>query len=119
MWSITRAVLGPSSSRQRRCPMRDLRILCLHGCHGSAMILLRQMEPLAAALPASVEFVYVNAPSLATGDFGWWHGGFNGWERTREWVAELMRGEPPFDGVFGFSQGAALAGLLAAARESD
>src|SRR5260221_3974653 len=77
MWSITRAVLGPSSSRQRRCPMRDLRILCLHGCHGSAMILRRQMEPLAAALPASVEFVYVNAPSLATGDFGWWHGGFH------------------------------------------
>src|SRR5260221_14735025 len=105
MWSITRAVLGPSSSRQRRCPMRDLRILCLHGCHGSAMILRRQMEPLAAALPASVEFVYVNAPSLATGDFGWWHGGFHGWGRAGQGGAGRVRGGSPCGGFLGFFSG--------------
>jgi pimeloyl-ACP methyl ester carboxylesterase len=58
------------------------------------------------------------APTLATGDFGWWHDGFRGWERTRDWAVELF-GAQRFDGVFGFSQGAALTGLLAALRETE
>jgi dienelactone hydrolase len=94
--------------------VRDLRILCLHGYHGSAAILRRQLAPLAGTLPSNIELEYVDAPSLASGDFGWWHEGFSGWERTREWVADLLRTEPRFDGIFGFSQGAALTGLLAA-----
>jgi predicted esterase len=98
--------------------MRRTRILCLHGCHGSAAILRRQMAPLAASLPADVELVVVNAPSLSAGDFGWWHEGFRGWERTRDWVIELFSSQQ-FDGVFGFSQGAALTGLLAAVREAE
>ena len=60
----------------------------------------------------------MNAPSLASGDFGWWHEGFNGWERTRDWAIDLVRAGPRFDGIFGFSQGAALAGLLTAVQES-
>jgi pimeloyl-ACP methyl ester carboxylesterase len=99
--------------------VRDLRILCLHGYHGSAAILRRQLAPLAGALPSNIELVYVDAPSLASGDFGWWHEGFSGWERTRDWVVELLRTGPHVDGLFGFSQGAALTGLLAALRESD
>src|SRR5260370_10417536 len=99
-------------------PVRDLRLLCLHGYHGTGAILRRQMAPLAAALPPNVELVYVDAPSLATGDFGWWHEGFTGWERTRDWVVELLRTSPRFDGAFGFSQGAALTGLLAALQDS-
>jgi hypothetical protein len=63
--------------------------------------------------------VFVDAPSLSVGDFGWWHEGFSGWERTRDWVGDLISSGPRFDGVFGFSQGAALTGLLAAERESD
>ena len=62
-------------------------MLCLHGYHGSAAILRRQMAPLADGLPSNVELVYVDAPSLSTGDFGWWHEGFRGWERTRDWVS--------------------------------
>jgi fermentation-respiration switch protein FrsA (DUF1100 family) len=99
--------------------MRDLRMLCLHGYHGTGAILRRQMAPLAAALPANVELVYVDAPSLSSGDFGWWHDGFRGWERTRDWVVELLRAGPRIDGIFGFSQGAALTGLLAALRDRD
>jgi hypothetical protein len=99
--------------------MPDLRMLCLHGYHGSAGILRRQMAPLAAAIPADVELVYVDAPALSAGDFGWWHEGFRGWERTRDWAVELLRTGPPIDGIFGFSQGAALTGLLAALRDSD
>ena len=96
----------------------SLRVLCLHGYHGSGAILRDQMKSLTAALPPTIEFVYVNAPSLATGDFGWWHEGFDGWERTRDWAIKLVRGGPRFDGIFGFSQGAALAGLLTAVQES-
>jgi hypothetical protein len=88
-------------------------VLCLHGYHGSGALLQRQMAPLAAALPPCVELVYVDAPSLSSGDFGWWHEGFSGWERTRDWAVELLRTGPRVDGVFGFSQGAALTGLLA------
>ena len=98
--------------------MRGLRVLCLHGYHGSAAILRRQMAPLAAAIPPGVELVYADAPALAKGDFGWWHEGFRGWERTRDWAVELLRTGPRIDGIFGFSQGAALTGLLAALRDS-
>src|SRR5215470_5572619 len=99
--------------------MRKLRILALHGYHGSAEILRRQVAPLADALADIAELVYVDAPSLATGDFGWWHATdeegvmrYRGWERTRAWIAEYCAQHGPFDGVFGFSQGAALAALL-------
>jgi hypothetical protein len=96
-----------------------VRMLCLHGYHGSAAILRRQMAPLAAAIGPHAELAYVDAPSLAHGDFGWWHEGFTGWERTRDWAVELLRTGPPVDGIFGFSQGAALAGLLAGLRDSQ
>jgi predicted esterase len=99
--------------------VRDLRMLCLHGYHGTGAILRRQMAPLAAAIPPDIELVYVDAPSLSTGGFGWWHDGFRGWERTRDWALELLRTAPPIDGIFGFSQGAALTGLLAALRDSE
>lgn len=98
--------------------MSDPRVLCLHGYHGSGAILRDQMKPLTASLPANIEFVYADAPTLATGDFGWWHEGFDGWERTRDWAIDLVCAGPRFDGVFGFSQGAALAGLLTAVQES-
>jgi fermentation-respiration switch protein FrsA (DUF1100 family) len=94
------------------------RILCLHGWHGSASILRRQIDPLAAHFPTDVELVLVDAPSLSVGDFGWWHEGMQGWERTRDWIIDLFATQQ-FDGVFGFSQGAALAGMLAAIREND
>lgn len=98
--------------------MRTTRILCLHGCHGSAAILRRQMAPLAAGLPDDVELVLVDAPSLSAGDFGWWHEGYRGWEGTRDWAIGLFASQR-FDGIFGFSQGAALAGMLSAVREDE
>ncbi len=99
--------------------MTDLRMLCLHGYHGSAEVLRHQLAPLAATFPRDLELVFVDAPSLSRGDFGWWHEGFSGWERTRDWVLELLRTGPRIDGLFGFSQGAALTGLLAGLRDSD
>jgi hypothetical protein len=97
--------------------MPDLRVLCLHGYHGTAATLCRQMAPLAGSLPANIEFVYIDAPSLASGGFGWWHEGFSGWEDVRDWIIGQLSLGPRIDGLFGFSQGAALTGLLAALRE--
>jgi pimeloyl-ACP methyl ester carboxylesterase len=96
--------------------MRVLRVLCLHGYHGSARILRAQMAPLVSCF-GDAEFVVLDAPSLAVGDFGWWHHPSRGWDRTRAWASELFATQPRFDGVFGFSQGAAFAGLLAGMRE--
>jgi hypothetical protein len=98
---------------------RNLRVLCFHGYHGSASILRSQMAGLVSAMPSNIDFLYVDAPSLARGDFGWWHEGFSGWKLTLAWAQELFATQPRFDGVFRFSQGAALVGLLAAANESE
>jgi hypothetical protein len=99
--------------------MHAIRLLCLHGYHGSGEILSRQLAPLVRDLEVPVEFRYVDAPSLAQGDFGWWHQNFRGWERTRDWAVEVFDREPRFDGVLGFSQGAALTALLVGLRAPD
>jgi pimeloyl-ACP methyl ester carboxylesterase len=114
--------------------MQTLRVLCLHGYHGSADILRQQMEPLVSGLDSAdldsappnsalldwdLEFIYVDAPSLAAGDFGWWHHNFRGWERTRDWAVDFFSRHEHFDGVFGFSQGAALTSLLVGLRAPD
>src|SRR5262249_27319275 len=116
------------------------RILCLHGYHGSARVLRDQMSALVQGLDGLAEFVCVDAPSLSAGDFGWWHAvreadstsrgdpgvpmegtkrHYKGWSRTGAWIVRLFQEEGPFDGVFGFSQGAALTGLLAGMRAPD
>ena len=96
--------------------MSNIRVLCLHGYQGSGRILREQMKPLTGELTVPVEFVHIDAPSLGGGDFGWWHQGFRGWERTRDWMIGFFGEQPPFDGIFGFSQGAALAPLLVGMR---
>ena len=107
----------------RNAEATKLRVLCLHGYHGSADIMRGQMAPLTRGLDHLAEFVYVDAPSLAAGDFGWWHAvddarvtRYEGWPRTREWICSFFEREGRFDGVFGFSQGGALAGLLVGLR---
>jgi pimeloyl-ACP methyl ester carboxylesterase len=107
--------------------MEKLRVLCLHGYNGNAQTLRRQMAPLVDGLDDMAEFVCVDAPSLAAGDFGWWHAKaikgtaagarrYEGWPRTREAIISIFARQGPFDGVFGFSQGAALAALLVGSR---
>ena len=115
--------------------MNKLRILCLHGYHGSGDILRRQMSALIEGMDALAEFACLDAPSLAFGDFGWWHAKstanppaskdagvgparkrYEGWERTFASVVETFAAHGPFDGVFGFSQGASLTSLLVGLR---
>jgi hypothetical protein len=33
-----------------------------------------------------VDFVCVDAPSLAAGSFGWWQLNFRGWQRSVDWL---------------------------------
>ena len=138
-WLIATSNLRPATAAgcDSRLPwshMRKLRILCLHGYHGSAKTLQTQMRPLTRGLESLAEFVCVDAPSLATGDFGWWHAVSNvgddpkhagvdrptmryeGWLKTKAWLISLFQQSAPFDGVFGFSQGAALTSLLVGLR---
>jgi pimeloyl-ACP methyl ester carboxylesterase len=115
-----------------------LRVLCLHGYHGSAQILRGQLTPLVEGVDNVAEFIFVDAPSLAVGDFGWWHASaaktsapltdagigrgikrYEGWQRTRDAIVSVFVRQGPFDGMFGFSQGAALAALLAGLRSRD
>jgi len=115
---------NPEAPSEQAPPARKLKILCLHGYHGSARILRGQMGPLMAGLEPIADFVFVDAPSLAAGDFGWWHAvkderdpasddpgvhgprrHYKGWERTRDAIVALFDQQGPFDGIFGFSQG--------------
>src|ERR1700689_2617781 len=104
--------------------MERLRVLCPHGARGDAETLRRQLSPLSRALDPVAELVCVDAPTLADGDFGWWHatenaasGGtvrYRGWTKTRDALSAFCAQHGPFDGVLGFSQGAAVAALLVA-----
>lgn len=44
---------------------------------------------------------------------------YQGWDRTRAAIVSAFEREGPFDGILGFSQGAALAGLLVGLRAPD
>ena len=117
---------------------RKLRILCLHGYHGNEHTLRAQMAAFAASLESLAEFVFIDAPSLSAGDYGWWHAvsterappsgdpgvdgsrrHYKGWPRTRDAIVASFEKQGPFDGIFGFSQGAALAALMVGLRSTD
>lgn len=127
-----------STSESNAKSARKLRILCLHGYHGSGDALRAQMAPLLATFEPFAELVFLDAPSLAAGDYGWWHAvnvesdpasddpgvdgprrHYKGWTRTRDALVAAFEAKGPFDGVFGFSQGAALTGLLVGLRAPD
>jgi pimeloyl-ACP methyl ester carboxylesterase len=92
--------------------MTALRVLCLHGYHGRGSVLRAQLRAWSAGLEARLDLVCVDAPSLGAGDFGWWHAGAPAtWARTRDWLGSLPARDD-FDGVLGFSQGAALTALV-------
>lgn len=114
---------------------RRLRILVLHSFRQSGRRLASRMRRVEAALEDIAELVYVDAPHpyvadaeehrLLVEDFGeppdfahqrcWWnadaeHRVYDGWEASMR----LLEAHLPADGVIGFSQGGAAAGLFAA-----
>ncbi len=124
-----------SEPRLARASTGKLRILCLHGYHGNGDVLRAQMAAFTASLESLAEFVFADAPSLSAGDYGWWHAvengpdsargdpgvdgprrHYKGWARTRDAVVACFEAQGPFYGILGFSQGAALTGLLVGLR---
>ena len=100
--------------------MRALRMLCLHGFRGSGDALRAQMRKLVAGLESELELLLPDAPAREAGGPGWWNATplegtakhYEGWQQTRDWAASFFAKSPSIDGVFGFSQGAVLSGLL-------
>jgi hypothetical protein len=64
--------IEPSFMTREKTTVEKLRLLCLHGYRGTAEVLRGQLAPLAEGLDELAEFVCLDAPSLAAGDFGWW-----------------------------------------------
>ncbi|KAJ3147272.1 hypothetical protein HDU86_008039 [Geranomyces michiganensis] len=103
-----------------------MRILCLHGGGVNSAIFASQTAPLLAAMKqiVDVEFIYLDAPYRShrpyPGIERFWNGPFFSWWRrwqrpsmvevvfAIEYVLRQTRADGPFDGIMGFSQGAAL-----------
>ncbi|XP_061752746.1 esterase OVCA2 isoform X2 [Nerophis ophidion] len=126
--------------------MAPVRVLCVHGYRQSAASFREKTGALRKLLKKQVELVYVDAPhcvvqvqenhvgSNAGGDQdsrGWWFsdpesGTFSaqqqceessGLEESVAAVREAVKLRGPFDGILGFSQGAALVAILCALQE--
>ncbi|KAH8548904.1 serine hydrolase FSH [Umbelopsis sp. PMI_123] len=123
---------------------RKLRILCLHGYTQNAITFSKKTAVLRKALKDVAELVYVTAPhkvlepefmtveerqaaaeqevSEELMPYAWFFGRkdddkYEGFEDSVEFIKDVMIKQGPFDGVFGFSQGAAMASLLCAMLE--
>ncbi|KAM3854891.1 esterase OVCA2 [Vipera latastei] len=111
---------------------RELRLLCLHGYGQSARRFRARTGALRKALRGRAELLYLDAPHRLPAQpegeegeapRGWWleAGPEPGPEAEPEAalraVAAALAALGPVDGLLGFSQGAALAGLVCALRE--
>ncbi|XP_077360946.1 esterase OVCA2 [Festucalex cinctus] len=129
--------------------MGPVRVLCVHGYRQNGASFREKTGDLRKLLKNKVHFVYVDAPHLlvqgegqegvgsaAGGDRdarGWWFSDpgartFSaqqqcvesaGLDESVAAVREAVRRDGPFDGVLGFSQGAALVAMLCALQESN
>ncbi|XP_026546073.1 esterase OVCA2 [Notechis scutatus] len=110
---------------------RELRLLCLHGYGQNAERFRARTGALRKALRGRAQLLYLDAPHRlppaegeperegGAGPRGWWpesEAGPEPGEALRA-VAAALAALGPVDGLLGFSQGAALAGLLCALRE--
>jgi len=108
-----------------------LRILCLHGSRQSAAILQKRCKTLIKKCSPVAELAFLDAPHKCQGDdaqdsFCWWLPGLAKGEAHPEWAAQWAASHAilcnvlqeaaavgrPFDGVLGFSNGAATAAIL-------
>ncbi|BGP37245.1 Low molecular weight phosphotyrosine protein phosphatase [Rhodotorula kratochvilovae] len=118
---------------------RPARLLCLHGYAQNARVLAGKLAQAERVFDGHIELVYVNAPNiLLRPTFAYdnspdepyapeneprsfWHSisndGFTDpseLDRTLYYLRDVLETHGPFDGIFGFSQGAATAAILCA-----
>ncbi|UZJ52490.1 hypothetical protein CBS101457_001810 [Exobasidium rhododendri] len=127
---------------------RKLRIMALHGYTSNAFVLQRRMGAIRKACKDTADFVYLNGPirvepitstqsldapensqsaldpdlPLEEQPRAWWKasddGSYTLFDETIDFLNEEFIKQGPFDAVFGFSQGACLAALMASAFEA-
>ncbi|KAH7056931.1 serine hydrolase FSH, partial [Macrophomina phaseolina] len=107
-----------------------VRILCLHGMGTNSKIFAAQTAFFRSMLPSSYEFVFLpgNLPcEAAEGITAFYPGPYRCWydtpstaniEKAQALVLNYVRKAGPFDGVMGFSQGAALAASIMLRHEA-
>lgn len=103
-------------------PKRKKRMLCLHGKGGNAASFARGLAPLVDATSNSWDWHFADGtqPEPNPGGRGWWT--LQPGQRTYNAASlpgldvsmKLVMEDGPWDGVFGFSQGAMLAALVIA-----
>ncbi|KAG2458719.1 OVCA2 Esterase, partial [Polypterus senegalus] len=125
-----------------------LRILCLHGYRQSAEIFRERTGALRKILKKHAELTYISGPlrvrhpppgqagqpeGLDEDSRGWWFSNAQeqsfhaeevcqsaqGLEESLEVVSRAMQEQGPFDGILGFSQGAALVAMLVGLQEQS
>jgi len=128
-------------------PLPSLKVLMLHGYTQNGPLFhakTRAMEKHLQKIFPGILLIYPTAPlQLKPSDvpgfnsttnedpesieaYGWWRRSdtsnppeYYGLDKGLESVAEILESEGPFDGVIGFSQGAALAAMIASLLEGD
>ena len=120
--------------------MGKLRVLCLHGYRQNETIFRERSGALRKLVKKYIDFVFVTAPHVIPEDTnvaredgeqerGWWFSRPNrsynaldvtdtciGFEESLKFIQDVFESQGPFDGVLGFSQGAALVSLLCVLR---
>ncbi|KAG8233020.1 hypothetical protein J437_LFUL013689 [Ladona fulva] len=119
-----------------------LRILCLHGYRQNATYFKEKLGGFRKLIKKTAELVFVSAPlEVSQNDFrnesgtvvdgrGWWFSREDnyfraldpsdfcyGFEESLKVVEKVFAEEGPFDGILGFSQGAAFAAILCSMQQ--
>eukprot|EP01001_Neometanema_parovale_P010794 NODE_7028_length_799_cov_54.038462_g6790_i0.p1 GENE.NODE_7028_length_799_cov_54.038462_g6790_i0~~NODE_7028_length_799_cov_54.038462_g6790_i0.p1 ORF type:complete len:192 (-),score=42.87 NODE_7028_length_799_cov_54.038462_g6790_i0:224-748(-) len=112
------------------------RVLCLHGFRGNAQAMRMQMKFANVELPTWFNFIFLDGPKTMAPDktsplqgfapgpfYEWWNasddGKYDGLESVVEHLAAALQKHHPVQGVFGFSQGAAVALYLCKLRQME
>ena len=145
--SARASLSGQQQQQQQQQPGRRLKILALHSFRTSASIFEKQMrlsgmyQLLSEDLKA--EITYINAPNAASGPipadvlaafgdsseqyFEWWNANqdeengtwhYSHCNESLEYIERVWMEAGGFDAIIGFSQGAAMAALVAALQQA-
>jgi len=123
--------------------MGKLRILCLHGYRQNEQTFRERTGALRKLLKSTADFVFISAPhvipevenlrrSPELREKSWWFSrpeqSYNaldetdistGYEESLELLMHAINNEDPFDGILGFSQGAAFLSLLCQLQQDN
>ncbi|KAI8899783.1 serine hydrolase-domain-containing protein [Globomyces pollinis-pini] len=105
-----------------------LKLLCLHGYTQNGNVFRKRIAVLQKQLlKNNIECVFVDAPHVSTTTFNevvtgeeraWWNASedrqiYYGLDESLQYLKEFSDSNGPFDGILGFSQGAAMSSLIA------